>query len=98
MGRAPLIERPAALEPTGKLRWRCRRGMKELDILLTGYLDDEYLTAPSAQQQAFRRLLDCQDPLIHAYLLGQQLPPNAELAAVIERITANSLNDTRDDR
>jgi antitoxin CptB len=29
----------------GKLRWRCRRGMRELDVLLSRYLDEEYRTA-----------------------------------------------------
>ena len=71
----------------GRLRWRCRRGMKELDILLTRYLDERYASAPSDEQDAFRRLLDIQDPVIHAYCLGQEPPPK-HLAVVIERITA----------
>ena len=70
----------------GRLRWRCRRGMKELDILLTRYLDERYETAPAAEQDAFRRLLEIQDPLIHAYCLGQEPPPQ-HLAIVIDRIT-----------
>jgi len=73
----------------GKLRWRCRRGMKELDILLTRYVDERYGAAPPQEQQAFRRLLETQDPVIYAYCLGQE-PPPAHLAALIERITANS--------
>jgi len=76
----------------GKLRWRCRRGMKELDVLLTRYLDDEYANASAAHRQAFRQLLESQDPLIYAYLLGHQ-PPDAVLASLIARITARSLND-----
>jgi antitoxin CptB len=73
----------------GKLRWRCRRGMKELDILLTRYVDERYGAAPPEEQQAFQRLLETQDPEIYAYCLGQE-PPPAHLAALIERITANS--------
>jgi len=26
----------------GKLRWRCRRGMKELDVLLARYVDERF--------------------------------------------------------
>jgi antitoxin CptB len=73
----------------GKLRWRCRRGMKELDILLTRYVDERYAAAQPEEQQAFQLLLETQDPVIYAYCLGQE-PPPAHLAALIERITANS--------
>jgi antitoxin CptB len=71
----------------GRLRWRCRRGMKELDILLTRYLDERYGMAPADEQDAFRRLLEIQDPVIYAYCLGQEPAPEP-LAVVIERITA----------
>ena len=73
----------------GKLRWRCRRGMKELDILLTRYMDERYGAAPAEEQQAFQGLLETPDPVIYAYCLGQERPPG-HLAALIERITANS--------
>ncbi len=71
----------------GRLRWRCRRGMKELDILLARYLDGRYRAASPAEREAFGRLLEIQDPLIYAYCLGQQRPPE-HLAGLIERITA----------
>ena len=70
------------------LRWRCRRGMKELDILLTRYLDEGYGAASAEEQAAFQCLLDVQDPLIYAYCLGQERAPE-HLAALIQRITAN---------
>ena len=44
-----------------KLRWRCRRGMKELDLVLTRYLDQCYPTAPEAERAAFRQVLEMQD-------------------------------------
>jgi antitoxin CptB len=76
----------------GKLRWRCRRGMKELDILLTRYVDERYRAASAEEQQAFQTLLETQDPVIYAYCLGQERPPE-HLAALIERITANSSDE-----
>lgn len=76
----------------GKLRWRCRRGMKELDVLLTRYVDEQYRHATAAHQKAFRELLDAQDPLIYAYFLGQETPPEAVLSSLIERITAGAVN------
>jgi antitoxin CptB len=73
----------------GRLRWRCRRGMKELDVLLARYLDERFCAAPPQEQEAFRRLLEIQDPLIYAYCLGQERPPE-HFAVLIERITAGS--------
>ena len=77
----------------GRLRWRCRRGMKELDLLLTRFLDEEYAAAAPAQQAAFQQLLEAQDPLLQAYFLGREAPPDATVAALIERITAGVRND-----
>ena len=74
-------------EDAGRLRWHCRRGMKELDILLARYLDEQFAAAPPQEQDAFRRLLEIQDPLIYAYCLGSERPPE-HLAALIGRITA----------
>jgi antitoxin CptB len=71
----------------GKLRWRCRRGMQELDILLERYVEERFPSASTCEQEAFRRLLETQDTVIYAYCLGQVAPPD-ELAALIERITA----------
>jgi antitoxin CptB len=73
----------------GRLRWRCRRGMKELDLLLTRYMDERYGAAPAQEREAFRDLLETQDPVIYAYCLGSERPPE-HLADLIERITAGS--------
>ena len=78
----------AGPHPIGKLRWRCRRGMKELDVLLTRYVEEEYAAAPPADQAAFRELLEFQDPLIHAYCLGRERAPTPVLSELIKRITA----------
>ncbi len=77
----------------GKLRWRCRRGMKELDVLLTRYVEERYGSAPLAHQQAFRELLDAPDPLIYGYCLGRERPPTALLRSLIERITLSAPGD-----
>jgi antitoxin CptB len=82
-------ETAAANAELGKLRWRCRRGMKELDVLLERYVDEHFCAASNADQEAFRQLLDTQDTVIYAYCLGQEPPPD-RFAGLIERITANS--------
>jgi antitoxin CptB len=69
-----------------RLRWQCRRGMRELDILLTNYLDHAYGQARERQKQAFRELLALPDPELIDYLLGGQLPADAALADVVSQI------------
>ena len=44
--------------------------MKELDVLLSHYVEFEYAQAPEPEQAAFRELLDAQDPEIYAYQLA----------------------------
>jgi len=70
-------------ELIGKLRWRCRRGMKELDLLTLGYLERYYLTAPTEEQQAFADLLELQDPLLMSYMVGRETPADATTARVV---------------
>jgi antitoxin CptB len=77
----------------GRLRWRCRRGMRELDVLLERYVDERYACASSEHQAAFRALLEAPDPLIHAYCLGLEAPPTRILAALIGHITAAGAGD-----
>ena len=67
----------------GRLRWRCRRGMKELDILLLDYLERHYPQAGLAPQQAFARILEMQDPDIHCLLVGRSATDDTEISDVI---------------
>lgn len=71
-------------EHLGKLRWRCRRGMKELDLLTLGYLERYYPTASAEEQQAFAELLEIQDPLLMSYMVGRQTPEEPATAQVVK--------------
>ena len=70
-------------EQIGKLRWRCRRGMKELDLLTLGYLEQHYPDAPTEDRQAFADLLELQDPLLMSYMVGRETPEDAVTARVV---------------
>ena len=70
-------------EQIGKLRWRCRRGMKELDLLTLGYLEQYYPEASAEDQQAFIALLDLQDPQLMGYMLGREAPADAATLRVV---------------
>ena len=79
-------------EQIGKLRWRCRRGMKELDLLTLAYLERHYPTASAEEQQAFAELLELQDPLLMSYMVGRQTPADAVTARVVG-VMRTLLND-----
>ncbi|MBI5041669.1 MAG: succinate dehydrogenase assembly factor 2 [Gammaproteobacteria bacterium] len=69
-----------------RLRWQCRRGMRELDLLLLQFLDSGYADLDANATLAFNRLLDCPDALLLEWLLGRQLPSDKEVADVVQRI------------
>jgi antitoxin CptB len=75
-----------------RLRWRCRRGMRELDVLLLRYLDREFPAATPGVQAAFERLLSAQDPEILDLLAGRLVVEDAGLNEVIRGLLAQSRN------
>lgn len=80
-----------AAEPNtlGRLRWRCRRGTRELDALLTWYLEQRYPAAILREQQAFARLLEAEDPDVWDWCMGRASAPDANIAVVIDAIRAH---------
>ncbi len=71
-----------------RLLWRCRRGMKELDVLLERFARRELPQASAGQRQTLARFLELPDPVLVDYLLGQAIPMDAELTDLVARITA----------
>lgn len=69
-----------------ELRWRCRRGMRELDILLEDYLNNHYECVSLEEQHAFKMLLELTDPQLYGYLLGKQVPAKKPLQNVVNQI------------
>lgn len=69
-----------------KLRWQCRRGMRELDELLLRYLRERYPLADEQEKAAFETVLQLADPELNGYLLQRQTPASEPVARVIKRI------------
>jgi len=74
------------VENLQKLAWRCRRGTKELDVLMQRYLNNCYQTASEDLQHAFERMLDMQDPELYDLLIGRQDSEDQNINKVIEHI------------
>ena len=84
LGRAGLG--PAPVSDAGRLRWRCRRGMRELDQLLGGWLDMHYVHADEAAKAAFAELLEQPDPELWRWLQGQGAPDDLRFCRIIDEI------------
>ena len=69
-----------------RLRWRCRRGMRELDQLLTRWLDREWTAASDSRREVFLRLLDSEDDRLWRWFLGHETAPDAALDSLIQYI------------
>jgi succinate dehydrogenase flavin-adding protein (antitoxin of CptAB toxin-antitoxin module) len=69
-----------------RLRWRSRRGLLELDVVLKEFLDRHYPGLTPAEQEAFEQLLMVPDETLLAYVQGKQDPPEKELMQLVTKI------------
>ena len=72
-----------------ELKWQCRRGMRELDVLLSDWLDTRYNAVSEADKAAFRRLLSLPDPELARYLLAGIEAVDPDIARVVTIIRGN---------
>ena len=71
-----------------RIRWRCRRGMRELDQLFGRYLDCGWAQASEAERGVFLQLLDCEDDKLWRWFMGYEACPDAQQAQLIAHIRA----------
>ncbi|MGH8588628.1 MAG: succinate dehydrogenase assembly factor 2 [Gammaproteobacteria bacterium] len=88
MDQGPLDPEPTPAE----LRWRSRRGTRELDLILLGFLSAGYANLAPQDRRAYARLLDTPDPDLIAWLLGRASPDDAEFARLVRAIRAQSFS------
>ena len=75
-------------DSTARLRWRCRRGTREMDLLLLRFLEQDYPRLNAREQSLFGSLLDEADPDIYAWITGQAQPANPDYLPLIGKINA----------
>lgn len=73
-----------------KLLWRCRRGVKELDVIFTRFVEAEYDDLGDAQRAAFHRLIEYEDPMILRFVLGQDVAEDKEVAEIVTQMCSSS--------
>jgi len=73
-------------EKIAQLRWSCRRGMLELDLLLGRFLDQHFQDLAAEEQALFQELLAFTDQELFAWLLGGQAPQNPRFIPLLKKI------------
>tara|TARA_Y100000992_G_C21257701_1_gene489468 strand:- start:1145 stop:1414 length:270 start_codon:yes stop_codon:yes gene_type:complete len=56
----------------GKIVWRARRGILELDCLLVAFINEHYSTFTDAEKQALENLLEVTDPELYDWVVSCQ--------------------------
>ncbi|MFK8030547.1 MAG: succinate dehydrogenase assembly factor 2 [Gammaproteobacteria bacterium] len=70
----------------GRLKWRCRRGMRELDKVTEGYLDEFYVAASAQERAAFERLLELPDPQLLALMFKHETAEDSIMEDVLAKM------------
>ncbi len=69
-----------------RLIWRCRRGIKEMDIIFQDFINHSYDQLTDDKKNAFSRLLDEQDLDILNWIMGKDKPRDNELVNIVNII------------
>ncbi|MCW9012915.1 MAG: succinate dehydrogenase assembly factor 2 [Gammaproteobacteria bacterium] len=69
-----------------ELRWRCRRGMLELDIIFNEFLDKAYSTLTHEQKDLLDQMLDYPDQLLFDLLLGHMPSADKGISSLVTYI------------
>jgi antitoxin CptB len=76
-----------------RLKWACRRGMLELDLLLNDFLEHRYPTLPVSCQSAFETLLSSSDQDLINWLLKNEISEQEALCEIIMLIKQHANRD-----
>ncbi|MEI8384491.1 MAG: succinate dehydrogenase assembly factor 2 [Nitrosomonadaceae bacterium] len=71
-----------------RARWRCRRGLLELDIVLERFMDKHYTQLSDKDLQKFNRLLDMSDNDLWDMVTSRKEPEDASLRPLLGLLQA----------
>ena len=69
-----------------ELRWKCRRGMLELDLLLNRFLDKHYASLDTQAEASLLGLLDYPDQVLHDLLVNGVRSADEGIDCIVQRI------------
>lgn len=69
-----------------RIRWRCRRGLLELDLVLETFQREHLCKMSPAELGTFSRLLDSADNDLWDWVSGRGEPADPLLAGLVQRL------------
>ncbi len=70
------------------VRWRCNRGMLELDLLLIPFAESHFDTLNDDEKALFIEMLTYEDPILYGWLMGHEVVNVEKMQAIVKRIRA----------
>lgn len=67
-----------------RVRWQCRRGLLELDLVLSKFLNTHYATLSDSQKIVLKKLLDYTDNDLWDLLSGRTATNDREVDKLLE--------------
>lgn len=77
---------------TNRIRWRCRRGLQELDVLLGTYFARTGPTMTEKELCLFEKFLDTNDMDLYAWLTRRRAPTDDKFVKLVETILSTQEN------
>ncbi|WP_066747416.1 FAD assembly factor SdhE [Proteus myxofaciens] len=74
------------IENKARINWACRRGMRELDISIMPFFENEYDTLSDDDKALFVRLLECPDPDLFNWLMNHGRPEDDSMYYMVKLI------------
>ena len=71
-----------------RVRWRARRGLLELDIILERFIKTHYAKLDEPERHVFEKLLDMPDNPLWDMIAGRQEATQGDQKALLEKIRA----------
>ena len=69
-----------------RLLWASRRGMLELDLILTPFVENVYDTLSKDDQLRFEVLLECEDQTLFMWFMQRENPSDPNMERIIKII------------
>lgn len=82
-------------EERARIKWACRRGMLELDVVIMPFYDECFDSLSEAEQDDFVALLECDDPDLFNWVMQHGRSEDGKLANMIDKIVAHNRSKLR---
>jgi len=82
-------------EEKARIKWACRRGMLELDVVIMPFFEECFDSLSEGEQKDFVSLLECDDPDLFTWIMGHGRSENLGHAAMVDKIVAYNLSKVR---